>query len=51
MGQSKFKWIFVMENGETVVVEATLDDMMDTYWSGAGREEPVAIIRGDFAGG
>ncbi len=51
MGQSKFKWIFVMDDGETVVVEATLDDMMGTYWSEGGEGEPVAIIRGDFARG
>ncbi len=52
MGQSKFKWIFVMEDGETIVVEATWDYLMDAWYKtpqfqmGCG---PVAIIRGEFA--
>ncbi|MBA7638619.1 hypothetical protein ES703_46275 [subsurface metagenome] len=52
MGQSKFKWIFVMEDGRTVVVEATFDNVMEAFWLtgvGKGGLEPVAIIRGEFA--
>jgi len=52
MGQSKFKWIFVMEDGETVVVEATWDYLMEAWYETEQFQrgcEPIAIIRGEFA--
>ncbi len=52
MGQSTFDWIFVMEDGRTVVVKATFDYVMEAYREAEQaqeREEPVAIIRADFA--
>jgi len=52
MGQSKFKWTFVMEDGETVVVEATWDHLMDAWYKTPqfrSGYEPIAIIRGEFA--
>ena len=48
MGQSKFKWIFVMEDGKTVVVEATFEYLLDEYQSKTEGRAPVAIIRGEF---
>ena len=48
MGQSKFKWIIILEGDEVVVIEATFDNLMDEYYAKTEGREPVAIIRGEF---
>lgn len=45
MGQSKFKWIIVFENGDSDVFEGTLDELTSKI-AGWFSGEPIAIIRG-----
>lgn len=45
MGQSRFKWIIVYEDGSTVIFKGTFDELI----AGWSYTEPIAIIRGEFA--
>ena len=47
MSETRFKWIFVYEDGNVEVVEGTFDDACYERNSNVGT--PVAVVRGDFA--
>jgi len=44
MGQSKFKWIIIDENGNRTIFEGTFVELISNWKYG----EPIAIVRGEL---